>query len=125
MCFAGVGAVGTLLHYGILIALVQGMGAGAVFASTVGFVIGALVNYSLNYRYTFASNKRHGETMVKFFSVAAVGMVINGGLVSFGVEFLGVHYLLAQIAATGLVLLWNYGANRLWTFRHHECDVKE
>lgn len=125
MCFAGVGAIGTLLHFGILVALVQGLGIDAVFASTVGYVVGAFVNYTLNYRYTFASNKGHREAMVKFFSVAAVGMFLNGSFVSFGVEFIGAHYLLAQIVATGLVLLWNYGANRMWTFRHQECDIKE
>jgi putative flippase GtrA len=26
-------------------------------------------------------------------------------------------YLPAKVVATGFVLLWNFGANRLWTFR--------
>jgi putative flippase GtrA len=35
------------------------------------------------------------------------------------------NYLACQVVATGLVLLWNFAANRLWTFgdqlpsRHH------
>jgi len=32
-------------------------------------------------------------------------------------QYLGVHYLLAQVFATGLVLLWNFTGNRMWTFK--------
>jgi putative flippase GtrA len=71
----------------------------------------------LNYHYTFTSNKRHRETMTKFLIVALVGMLFNGLIMSVCTEALQLHYLLAQLAATGLVLLWNFTANRFWTFR--------
>jgi putative flippase GtrA len=28
----------------------------------------------------------------------------------------GMPYLFAQVIATGIVLLWNFTANKLWTF---------
>jgi len=29
---------------------------------------------------------------------------------------LDIHYLLVQLVVTGLVLVWNFLANRFWTF---------
>jgi putative flippase GtrA len=29
----------------------------------------------------------------------------------------GLHYLPAQLIATGLVLIWTFSCNRIWTFR--------
>ena len=53
--YAGVGAIGTLAHYGVLIALVQSRATGPLVASTLGFAVGAAVNYLLNYHVTFRS----------------------------------------------------------------------
>jgi len=33
------------------------------------------------------------------------------------VEGFGWHYLASQIIVTGIVLVWNYTASALWTFR--------
>ncbi len=47
--FTIVGAFGTLVHYVILILLVEKSGAEAVVASSAGAAAGAFVNYFLNY----------------------------------------------------------------------------
>ena len=54
--FTVVGAFGTIVHYTILILLVEKIGAGAVVSSSVGAIAGAFVNYFLNYYFTFRSN---------------------------------------------------------------------
>ena len=123
--FSGVGILGTIAHYATLIALVQIIKANAVLSSCAGFILGALVNYSLNYRYTFRSNMRHSEAMIKFFTVALVGLVSNALIMGFAVEILNVHYVLAQVMATGIVLFWNFTGNRLWTFREKIHKRKE
>lgn len=120
--FASVGVVGTLVQYTLLIVLVQALDVNATLASTAGFACGALTNYSLNYYYTFASNKNHAEAITKFFTVALVGMFFNGLVMHFCTETLTMPYLIAQVLATGLVLLWTFSANRLWTFR--ECKAR-
>lgn len=115
--FTGVGAVSAIGHYGLLIVLVQFFAVGAVAASVAGSLLGAVINYSLNYRFTFRSNKRHSESMTKFGIVAATSVVLNSIFMWVGVELIGAHYLLSQIATTVLLLLWSFGANRWWTFR--------
>ena len=116
LVFAGIGAIGTVGHYTTLILLVQLLHANPVIATTIGFVIGALINYLLNYRITFNSNKEHRETLTKFFSVAALGAVFNGLIMSAGFYLFEIHYLIIQLVATGLVLVFNFMANKYWTF---------
>ena len=114
--FASMGAIGTAAHYIVLTLLVTGMRTDPVIASTYGFIVGALVNYCLNYRYTFRSSKPHLEAIVKFFSVASLGLLINGLLMGLLTARLTVYYLAAQVVATLTVLIWNFAANTLWTF---------
>ena len=116
LLFTGIGAIGTAGHYTTLILLVQFLQTNPVIASTTGFVIGALINYLLNYRITFNSNKEHRETLTKFFSVATLGAVFNGLIMSAGFYLFDIHYLIIQLTATGLVLVFNFMANKYWTF---------
>ena len=114
--YAGIGAIGTIGHYATLVLLVQAIHAEPVFATTTGFVVGALINYVLNYRITFNSNKRHREALTKFFSVAAFGAVINATIMSAGINMFDAHYLVIQVIATCFVLALNFIANKYWTF---------
>lgn len=116
MQFAGVGAIGTMAHYVLLVMLVEVLGANAVAASTAGATLGAVVNYLLNRRYTFRSKKRHREALTKFFIIAASGLALNASFMLVFVKILSLYYLLAQVLSTGLVLVWNFVGNRFWTF---------
>lgn len=115
--FLGVGIVAAIAHYGTLIVLVEVFGLGAVTASTIGFACGAIVSYTLNYKFTFLSNNRHCEAFIKFVAVAVVGSFLNGVILAFMMQFFRLHYLAAQVIATGLVFVWSYLANRMWTFK--------
>ena len=114
--FAGVGVIGTIGHYATLIFVVEILDYDPVFGSTIGFLIGALINYFLNRHYTFTTNTRHSIALPKFIAVATVGMVINAVVMAALSTYLSLHYLLAQVIATGLVLVWNFIANKYWTF---------
>jgi putative flippase GtrA len=113
--YAGAGAVGTLAQYASLVALVQAQWTGPVQGATLGAILGALVNYVLNHRYTFGSGRRHTQALPRFAAVAAAGIAINALVVAVLVHA-GIHYLVAQVAATAVVLVAGYLANRTWTF---------
>lgn len=117
LTFAICGAFGTAAQYGVLIALVSGFGVGSVRASSAGFVLGAVINYVLNYRYTFASSGPHLATGTKFMVVALLGAGINAAIMAALTHGLQLHYLASQLIATAVVLCWNFLANRIWTFR--------
>ena len=115
--FTGVGFISAIGHYGLLVSLVQGFGVEPVRASVAGALLGAWINYAMNYRYTFRSHTRHRESVAKFAVVAAVGLLLNTCFMWLGVHVLAAHYLLSQVLTTVLVLFWSFGANRYWTFR--------
>ncbi|WP_246668941.1 GtrA family protein [Ancylobacter sp. TS-1] len=115
--FAALGALGTLAHYAVLIALVQGGVAGPVAGSTAGFLVGGFVNYQLNRRVVFRSSKPHREAVSKFVVVAGIGLALNALLMALLTGPLGAPYLPAQVVVTGLLVLWHYAGNAVWTFR--------
>ncbi len=122
LLFAGVGIIGTAAHYSMLVALVQLAKTDAVISSTLGFVVGACVNYSLNYLFTFNSSKRHLEALPKFFTIASLGMLANAAIMTGLVYQVGVHYLFAQIVATLVVLVWNFAGSKIWVFKEKRSE---
>jgi putative flippase GtrA len=114
--FATVGAVATAAHYTVLIGLTELGGMNPVGATVFGFAVGAVVSYTLNRRYTFAVRPAFMQGFVKFAIVVGVGAVLNAAIVAFFIRY-GLHYMIAQVIATGLVLVWNFTAARLIVFR--------
>jgi putative flippase GtrA len=114
--FVLVGALATALQYCILVILVTGFSWPPIAASSAGFTISAVVNYTLNYHLTFRSSVPHSLAFTRFTAVAAAGLALNG-VVMWMMQSLGMHYLAAQLLATGLVLIWNYTANARWSYR--------
>ena len=111
------GGISTAVHYAVLVALVELSGVSAALSAAVGALCGAGVSYLLNRRMTFAgSNAGHVQALPRFMAIALLGAVMNGALVWLGVQQFGWHYLLAQMAATVLVLGLTFRLNRLWTF---------
>jgi putative flippase GtrA len=132
--FATVGAAGAMTHFALLNILVQLAGLSERLANPFGFGAAVAQNFFFNRRWTFPeSRQRHaGRQLVQFAVVSVIGLMINQ------VVFLTVHHLLepywmrlvvqerlghalsynfALAVAIGVVLFWNFTANRLWTYR--------
>jgi putative flippase GtrA len=121
--FMVVGASGTLLDFSIL-TLLKWLGLPTLPANTISYLSGTINNFYWNRRWTF--NAVRGQAWRKqffqFFCVALVGLLLNNALtLLLEVPFTGwigyYGFLPAKLIATSVVLLWNYVANRLWTFR--------
>lgn len=122
--FGGVGGVSAIGHYGLLILLVQVFAVNPVTASAAGALLGAWINYSLNYRFTFRSSKRHHDAVLKFAVVALAGLMLNTLFMWIAVDLAHIHYLLGQFVTTGLVFVWSFLGNRYWTF-HAKPGTKD
>lgn len=131
--FALVGAAGSVTDFSVLNLLVQVVHAPLWLANTCSFLAAVLQNFTLNRRWTFPeSQERHASgQLARFAIVALVGFGLNQ------LVFLSVHHLLiqrwilllgaqvgfvmsynfAKAFAIGVVLFWNFTANRLWTYR--------
>ena len=114
--FSGVGVLAAIVHYGVLIALVEGGGWGPVAATLAGYVAGGVLSYALNRRLTYASDRPHAEATWRFALVAFVGFLLTGFLMQAFTGWLGAPYIPAQLVTTGIVLFWSFLAHRIWTF---------
>ena len=114
--FLVVGLVAAVAHYGVLIGFVEARLMGPVPATLLGFLAGAAVSYALNRRYSFSSDRPHREAAWRFGVVSVVGFLLTGLIMAGLTGPLGAPYLPAQIFTTGIILFWNFLANRYWTF---------
>lgn len=115
--FAAVGVVGTAIHYGVLIAMVELVGTGPVVGTFAGFMVAAFFAYLLNSRYTFKARINLRAGLLKNYSSLAVGLGINMGTVAL-LTWLDVRYIAAQAVATLLAFIWNFLASKFFVFRH-------
>jgi putative flippase GtrA len=114
--FLIVGGIATLIQYIVLIWTVERWHWNAVLASSAGYILSTMVNYLLNYYFTFRSGRRHGVAVARFGIVAAAGFALNALLMELLAVRLHVPYVLSQLLATGGTLIWNYWANSKWSF---------
>jgi putative flippase GtrA len=114
--FLLVGGLCTALQYLILVAGVRGFGLSATLSSTLGYVASTAVNYYLNHRFTFASESLHRHALPRFLLIVCCGLALNAAVTFVGTSIYGLHYIVAQMLATCVTLLWNFLANSRWTF---------
>ena len=114
--YALVGVLATAVHYLVLVTLVEVAELEPGIAAATGAVAGALAAYLGNRRFTFASQAAHARALPRFLAVAALGVVTSAAIVFPGTEWLGLHYLWPQAAATLIVFFAGYALNRHWTF---------
>lgn len=123
--FLTVGALGTLIDFGILTVL-KLAGLPTLLANSLSFTAGLLNNFTWNRLWTFADSVKANwrRQLAQFTLVSLVGLALNNLIVLSleGVfsEWFGAQwaYLPAKVIATGVVVFWNYFANRMWTFKN-------
>jgi putative flippase GtrA len=88
----------------------------ATAASTLGFIASAVLNYLLNYRFTFRSKNLHLSALPRFLVISGIGLVLNGVILQAGIAYTSVPYLWCQVAATVIVLCWNFAGSLKWSY---------
>ena len=115
--YIGAGGVATASSYAVMIAAVEALGVAPVAASAAGYATGAAVKYWLNYSMAFQSRARHAPAVLRF-AIALGGMMVLNTLVFALVERgLGLHYIVAQVITTILLIPPGYMIHRQWVFR--------
>jgi putative flippase GtrA len=123
--FGIVGLSATLLDFSILTGLKLFFGWPTLPANLISYSCGMLDSYMLNRHWVYPEAKSHRShvQLFRFIFINLVGLLLNMILLlGFEVIFNALlnnasySYIPAKIAATGLVFLWNFFANRLWAF---------
>jgi putative flippase GtrA len=137
--FAAVGMIGALVDFTILNLahklfpwpnLVAGditwsTGWPLLAANTLSFSVAVLSNFTWNRLWTFPESRarRKRQQLPQFALVNVIGLIINNAILITLQAVLRPmvgdpwDYNLAKALAIGVVLFWNFGANRFWTYR--------
>ncbi len=131
--FATVGAIGTVVDFGVFNLMNIAFGVPPVYAQAVSFSVAVLNNFLWNRHWTYPESRAKAvhHQMAQFALVNVGGLLIRtpivGGLehplgvlvARLGVQPVaadGIGENLALGIAIGIVMLWNYFANRYWTY---------
>ncbi len=136
--FAIVGAIGAVVDFSIfnLLAVIFPDGKNLVFQS-ISFTVAVISNFLWNRYWTYpdSRSKHFSRQLTQFFVVNIIGLIIRTFIYS-GFEFLFLKLFttmttlplsaevisknLALAGAIGIVMIWNFFINRLWTYNDVE-----
>lgn len=117
--FGVVGALATVVDYGILMLLSQAAGCDPLPASVVSYLVSLAFNYLASMRYVFErrDDLSRRRELAAFMALSAVGLVINSLLIGVGTAFFGdgaLSVTLAKALATLVVGIWNFWSRKHW-----------
>jgi len=121
--FLTVGAIGTVLDFTIL-TLLKLAGFPTLIANSLSFMAGLVNNFTWNRLWTFGDVQSDWrKQLAQYTLISLFGLALNDLIVLSLEHILGsmlgqpeFGYLPAKVIATGVVVFWNYFANRMWTF---------
>ena len=123
--FATVGAFGMVVDLSILNLLHHVVGLPLLVANSISFSTAVVSNFTWNRLWSFPESRERPilSQLGQFALVNVIGLGINN-LVLWAVFNLITNFVpdpfdynLAKITAIGVVLFWNYGVNRVWTYK--------
>jgi putative flippase GtrA len=116
--YTAVSAFGFLVDIAILWILVQYFFWGYVWAATLSFIAGPTIGYALSVTLVFKYRRIKNQPLefASFAAIGIVGIALNAAAMSIGVEFLGLHYLIAKCGSAGFTFFWNFLARRQFLF---------
>ncbi|MFH1171027.1 MAG: GtrA family protein [bacterium] len=120
--FLLVGVTNTAWDYALYVIFTRGwLGFHMHFlaAQLLAFTGSVLNSYIFNKRWTFRDlDPRHHVKLTKFFVVNVIALIFYESLLYVLVGKLRIYDLLAKALVIVPVILWNFFANKYWTFRN-------
>jgi len=132
--FAFVGVTGAVVDFGILNLLRLVFGVPLVWAQGISFTAAVVNNFLWNRFWTYpdSRSKKTSHQLVQFFIINIIGLIIRTPLIPWldqlilkllerfswelPLEDYVLSYNLALTISIVIVMLWNYFANRYWTY---------
>lgn len=112
-----VGVVGTGVDVFSLYIFIEYERLPLIAATTIAFLLAVINNFILNKIWTFQSESNNiRKLFIKFLIVSCVGLLLTNVSMYLQVEILEIWYIYAKFITSGIVLVWNFLANKYWTF---------
>lgn len=86
-------------------------------ATAAARVLSSLFNYSVNHRIVFKSDRRWGDTIFRYYLLAAFTMLLSMGGVYTLTLLLGIHSTLIKVVVDFILFLLGFQIQREWVFQ--------
>lgn len=121
LLFAGVGAVGVIVHFACLAVAHRGAGWDFFSAQLLATVVAMTFNFFLNNAVTYRDAKRRGPTqmlvgLLSFYAACSLGAWL-AVQVSSSLSFLGLPWLAAGALGVAIASVWNFAMTQFLTWR--------
>ena len=123
--FGLVGMSGVLVNYTLLYLLADVVDLNHLLAACLATEAAILSNFTFNNLWTFRYSRPKTSWMrraLQYNLFCLGGLVISVSVLAALTYLVNMHYLVANIFAIGAATLWNYGANRYWTWPIEALD---
>ncbi len=116
--FGLVGLSGVLVDFSFTWLCKEKLKLHKYLANSIGFCMATASNYLLNRYWTFSVPGQEAKFLEfsKFFIIALIGLGLNNVILFLIHEKLKVNFYLAKAIAIGVVAIWNFLGNYLYTF---------
>lgn len=115
--FCAVGGSGVIVDFGITFLCKELLKLNKYVANSLGFICAATSNYILNRIWTFASHDPDvAGQYFRFIGFAVVGLLINNSVIWLLNGRLKWNFYMVKLLATGVITIWNFSMNYLFTF---------
>ena len=116
--FCVVGFSGMIIDFGTTWLLKEKVKINKYIANSIGFILAASSNYIWNRLWTFEShNDQLTQEYFSFFIISIAGLIINNLILSLLTDRLKLNFYLSKVFAIGVVTIWNFLMNFLFTFK--------
>jgi putative flippase GtrA len=113
--YNAVGIANTLVGVGIIFVLMY-LGLNPTKSNLIGYLVGALLSYYLNSRYTFNTQTHALVLALKFFTVLALAYVLNYLTLQYTLNLLNPY--LAQLLSATVYTLSSFMFMKVFVFRN-------
>ena len=113
-----VGGLSALVDWGFFALFLYAFELHYLIAGTISFVLATGANYFLSVRFVFGAGRRkRAERIFLLYVVSLVGIGLNLGMLTVGIDILHTHEMVSKIMATGMALGWNFAARYYFVFQ--------
>lgn len=95
---------------------------GVLLSQALSFTISLVIHYFLATFWVFRGHSvknaaAHAQASSLFVVTNLIGLALNELALLIGATLLGFHYLVVKLFAAGLVMIWNYAAQKFFIYR--------
>jgi putative flippase GtrA len=117
--FLIIGTIGTFLNAACVYYFVDKLGLYFMIGALISTLIALTSNYSMHRIWTFPDSpeKSYFRGLFKYYFASSIGSVVHLGCLFIIVELFQIWVVFGVFLSTFFSTLWNYLANKKWTFQ--------